>query len=103
MVLPLLKSESSEIRRKYKIGLKKWTANNGYNISFAADLLKHTCLVLASGDPESNPSSTEFFLLCALVVWVESDLMRKNEELLEEGGNLKYDLKKRNIALKVLH
>lgn len=60
-------------------------------------------LVLASGDPESNPSSTEFFLLCALVVWVESDLMRKNEELLEEGGNLKYDLKKRNIALKVLH
>lgn len=60
-------------------------------------------LVLASGDPESNPSSTEFFLLCALVVWVESDLTRKNEELLEEGGNLKYDLKKRNIALKVLH
>lgn len=60
-------------------------------------------LVLASGDPESNPSSTEFFLLCALVVWVESDLMRKNEELLEERGNLKYDLKKRNIALKVLH
>lgn len=72
-------------------------------ISFAADLLKHTCLVLASGDPESNPSSTEFFLLCALVVWVESDLMGINEELLEEGGNLKYDLKKRNIALKVLH